>query len=116
MNTTEIVFESPAQVYWRDVVEMICGKHHGLWIGGNGETIEVIGELPLPLRKGFKPALMWDQTRPRDGVLWDDQFAIWHLTPEARSCDPRIGIPTMGAFVDLVSKRRELLGIVKEGK
>lgn len=116
MDTTEIVFESRAAHYWLGIVELICGKDHGLKITSNGETIEITGYLPRALRKGFKTVLMWNQWRPRSGVLWDEQLAVRHLTDPTRPCDRRIGIPDMNALIKLLYKRRELLGIVKEGK
>jgi len=116
MEATEFVFESRAAHYWLGIVELICGKNHGLWIGGNGETIEISGRLPVALRKGLKTVRMWNEWRPRSGVLWDEQLAVWHLDESCRSAGRRLGIPDMNALIDLIYKRRELLGIVKEGK
>lgn len=109
MDTTEIVFESSARDYCRGIVRLICGTNHGLWIGGNDETIEISGHLPVALRKGLKTVRMWNQTRPRSGVLWDEQLAVWHLDDRCLSSGRKLGIPDMNALIELLHKRRELL-------
>lgn len=51
-------FECASFDWWRGIVDFVAGPNHGLIVGviedGDHEFIEIIGNLPKPLRKGLR--------------------------------------------------------------
>ena len=96
--------------FWNETVILLCGRDHGLSIGGfrDSPSVEICGHLPRALRKGFKFAHGYWENTPNPGVPWDEKLAaVWHLSEDGRG--PRLAIPTEAALMDLLIARREAL-------
>ena len=71
------IFEMRAIDFWRDVLELVCGKGHGLRVAvyssGDDECVEILGQLPATLKRGLRQAVLWNEPlklgAKREGVL-----------------------------------------------
>ena len=114
MNATEFLFDLTPLEYWRGIINVICGKGHDLkvavYMGGDGQRVEITGRLPAALRANLKRAhAYWEKPHP-GSVPWDDAAIIWHTSNDG--VGPRYAVQNQDELVGLLAARSKALSKV----
>ncbi len=99
--------------FWRGLVDLVAGEASGLKIGvgcggGHEDKIEILGDLPLALRRGLKRAVPWPMPVRRGQVPWSSVDITWCTRVDGRG--QRFAITDLGVALDLMAERRLALG------
>lgn len=106
------IFETEAIEWWRGLIDIAAGEGHGLRVGTmtcgyKDEKVEILGPLPLALRRGLKRAVPWWEPVRRGQVPWASFDITWCPNPVGDG--PRYAIPSFDALVGLLVARRKAL-------
>lgn len=105
------IFEMRAIDFWRDVLELVCGKGHGLRVAvyssGDDECVEILGQLPATLKRGLRQAVLWNEPLKLGAKRVGRGQFTW--TPRLDAGGRSYAVPSMDALISLLDARRELL-------
>jgi len=116
MLATEFAFDLSTIEYWRCLLNVACGRGHGLKVAvyssGADQRVEIIGRLPAKLRAGLKSAFAyWEKPRP-GSVSWDDALIVWHTSSDGFG--PRYSVQSQDELISLlVARSKAVLGEAK---
>ncbi|QIL79323.1 hypothetical protein G7047_04935 [Diaphorobacter sp. HDW4A] len=105
MSAMEFLFELTPIEYWRCLLNVVCGKGHGLKVvvySRDGvDCVEILGgRLPGKWRTSMKRAFAYWE-KPRSGwVPWSDASIVWHTSDDGNG--PRYSVPSQDVLVGLL--------------
>lgn len=104
-------FESRGSDFWRGMLNLVCGKGHGLGVAVYGtpgdERIEILGSLPLELKRGLRQAVLSSTALRRKSKRVGRGEFTW--VPRREGYGRAYFVPDQNALIGLLLARRALM-------